>query len=274
MGIRADGDAHRQDHLRLPPPTSRLPASGAASPRLPHARTQPRSHTHWPRRADPARGPAPAPAGAPSGAHRPVSSPAGWREAAASGRFDFPAAPVTWSLSPSRGGGARSLVPSPAAARAETQEEASAPALWAPRSSRPTSAAARAPPAPHAPFLSCIPSAPARSRTPLSTAPRVAPRALAPRPSPAPLRLAQLRRGSQGTSPLSTGPPAFASQSPHPLLDPRPPLLPPPSLSHFPRPLFELLSPPFAAQPQLLLSRGRAHGFSCSEEGVNRPRVD
>lgn len=122
--------------------------------------------------------------------------------------------------------------------------------------------------APHAPLsLSCTPSPPhAKLHAPLhdSARPSRCPR-------PAPLRLAPLRPSFLGTLPLSAGPPTSSSRPPQPL-NPRPPL-PPPRFPHFPRPLFALVSPPFASQPWLR-SWGRAYGFSCSGEGLNRAEID
>lgn len=178
----------------------------------------------------------------------------GWREVAASGRFDFPAARAPRSQSLSRGGGARSRVPSLAAARAETQRVA--PQLrrsaFAPRCLSPAAPAARAPlDPPHPLSLSCTPSAPTPSSPPLSWCSLHHSARPSRRPRLAPLRLSPLRPSSLRALPLDTGSPASSWRHPHPLLSPRPPLPPPPSLSHFPRPLFALLSPPFAAQPQL-----------------------
>lgn len=191
----------------------------------------------------------------------------GWREVVAQGRFDFPAARTPQSRSWSRGGGARSRIPSPAAARAETQQEAVSPG--APGSALRGSGSRRRP----------RPTGPLR---PLPLLPRPKPhaplhRSTRPsrRPRPAPLRLAPLRSSSSGTSPPSAGPPASSSPLPQPLLDPRPPLPPPPFPLSLPTPPLRapLLSPPFAAQPRLR-SWGRAQGVSCSREGVNRARVD
>lgn len=198
-----------------------------------HARTQTRSHRHTQPGAQTPPAAPPRPLRAPPPAlTAPQAARPRWLEAAASGRFDFPAARAPRSRSPSRGGGARSRVPSPAAAHAETQQEAVGPG--APGSKLPAASHPRClrPTGPHAPFLSCTPSASARICTRPSR-----------RPRPAPLRLAPLRPSSPGVSPLSVGPPASSSRPPYPTPQIRGPRSRrPPSLPHFPRPLFELLS--------------------------------
>ena len=147
----------------------------------------------------------------------------GWREAAASGRFDFPAAREPRSPSPSRGGGARSRVPNPAA---ETQREAPQPLRSAlPESGHPRSSRPIRPPTPLS--LSCTLSVPTPSSLPVSRCPLHDSARPSRYPLPAPLRLSRLRLSSLCPLRLSAGPPASSSRHPRPLLYPRPPLPPP-----------------------------------------------
>lgn len=240
--VGAERDAHGPHRLWLSP--LRLPASGAASPRPPrahtHAHTETHAHTDT---LTPVRRPRPRPRPGPCGRplrHSPTPHAArpGWREAAASGSFDFPAARAPRSRSPSRGGGARSRVPGPAAARAKSQRGAAQP-----RRSGLCAAGVRPPtppapdPAPHAPLPS-----PAALRSPPEAArpsphTRLHDSARPYRcPLPAPLRISPRRPSSLGTLPLSAGPPASSSRHPHPLLYPRPPLPPPPFSLSLPTP--------------------------------------
>lgn len=213
----------------------------------PHAR---HTHAHTDSHAGtdtltPARRPRPRPRPGPCG--RPLrrsrtrhAAGPGWREAAAWGRFDFPAAQAPRSRSPSRGGGARSRVPSPAAAREETRREAAQPLSsgLARRCLSPTTPTARAPSRPPRPSPSPAPPLPPPPNSPplcRGRWPRL-------RESlPAPLRLSPLRPGSLSCLPLSAGPPA-SSRHPHPLLYPRPPLPPPPFPLSLPTPPLSLSS--------------------------------
>lgn len=213
-GSSADGDGHGQDHLWLPPPQAPSIWSRAPTPT-----TSTHTNTHRPIRpcaqTPPAAPPRPLRAPPPV-LTTPHAARSWWREAAASGRFDFPAAWAPRSRSQSRGGGACNRVPSPAAACAKSQREAAQPrrsGLHAARVRPPSAAHASLSPAPLLPHPKLY--APLHD----SAHPSLC-------PSPAAPHLPGL---------FSAWPPA-SSRPPHPLVDPRPPLPPPPFPLSLPTP--------------------------------------
>lgn len=251
----------------------------------PHARHA-RTHTHTQRLtltrthshpcADPARGPAPAPAGAPSGAGRPRTQPApagGRRRLRADLIFPQPGRPGAGARAEEVALAAGSPTPLPPAPRAsEGRRSPGAPGSALPASGHPRRPRRIRPPTPLSPLPQPFgphPKLHAPLPIPGSTTPRVPPGALSPCPS------ASLRGAPAPWAPcpflLAPQPPRRVTRTPSSIRGPR--SLRPPSLSHFPRPLFAFLSPPFAAQRRLR-SWGRAQGLSRFGGGVNRAGID
>lgn len=277
-GVGAEGDAPAPTipGRHRPPPQaagigSRVPTSAPRAHTRTHRLTLARTHSHP--RADPARGPAPAPAGAPSGARGPRTQPAsagGRRRLRADLIFPQPGRPGAPAGAEAEALAAGSPAPLPPAPRpSERRRSPGAPRVPAPPPPAPD-------PAPHPRPLSLAftPSVPTRGRTVLSPNPSPRLRASLPVPSPRappPLSAAPQLAGHRAPLCWHPRPPRRVTCTPSSVPGPR--SLRPPSLSHFPRPLLALLSPPFAAQRRLR-SWGRAQGFSRFGGGVNRAGTD